>query len=114
MSRAIGQQKETLAIDYLTRLGYKVIDRNYRIKQGEVDIICIDKDVLVFVEVKYRASDEYGKAYEYVRPHKVRRIKMAAWHYIQNIERPLPQTYRIDVVAIDGDTISYYQNIPTQ
>lgn len=112
MSKTIGQQKEALAADYLAGLGYRVIDRNYRIKQGEVDIICVDKEVLVFVEVKYRASDEYGKAYEYVRPHKIRRIKMAAWHYIQNADRAIPQTYRIDVVAIDGDQISYYQNIP--
>ncbi len=114
MSLRIGHEKEALAMDYLSALGFKIIERNYRIKQGEVDIICIDGSALVFVEVKYRSSDDHGTAVEYVRPYKIRRIMKAAWHYIKHATRPLPENYRIDVIAIDGDQISYYKNIPTQ
>ncbi len=113
MSLRIGHEKEALAMQYLESIGLKMIERNYRIKQGEVDIICIDNDTLVFVEVKYRSCDDHGKAVEYVRPYKVNRIMKAAWHYIKAANRPLPDNYRIDVIAIDGDEISYYKNIPT-
>ncbi len=112
MSLRIGCEKEALAIDYLRQLGFTIIARNYRIKQGEIDVVCIDRDTLVFVEVKYRSSDDCGKAVEYVRPYKVKRILKAAWHYIENAARPLPENYRIDVVAIDGEVITYYKNIP--
>ncbi len=100
-------------MNYLTARGFKIIARNYRIRQGEVDIIALQGDALVFIEVKYRSSDDHGKAFEYVRPYKVRRIMKAAWHFIQTAERLLPTNYRIDVIAIDGQDISYYKDIPT-
>ncbi len=112
MSLRVGHEKEALAMHYLESLGYKIIERNYRIKQGEVDIICVDGSTLIFVEVKYRSTADHGKAVEYVRPYKVRRIMKAAWHYIKNTTRPLPENYRIDVIAIDGEVINYYKNIP--
>lgn len=114
VSKKIGKQMEDLAVRYLSSLGYKIIARNYSIKQGEIDIVCIDREVLAFIEVKYRSSDDYGRAYEYVRPYKIRRIKKAAWHFIQNSNIPLPEVYRVDVVAIDGEAVSYFKNIPTE
>ncbi len=111
VSKNIGKIMEDFAAQYLKEMGYKVIEQNYRIKQGEIDIICIDNETLVFVEVKYRSSDDYGRAYEYIRPQKISRIKKAAWHYIQNSKVSLPQTYRIDAVTIDGQEVSYYKNI---
>ncbi len=112
MSRRRGSEMEALAADYLTEKGFKIVARNYTIRQGEVDIIALDDDALVFIEVKYRANAEHGSAVEYVRPYKVRRIMKAAWHYIKGATRPLPDNYRIDVVAIDGSTINHYRNIP--
>ncbi len=112
MSRQLGSEKEAQAVEYLTARGFKVIERNYRIEQGEIDIVALDGDALVFVEVKYRSNAEYGKAVEYVRPYKIRRIMKAAWHYIKHAKRQLPENYRIDVVAIDGTEINYYRNIP--
>lgn len=58
--RAIGTEYETLACEYLTRHGYQILCRNFRCRQGEIDIIARDRDYLVFIEVKYRRDDHEG------------------------------------------------------
>lgn len=55
--RAIGTEYETLACEYLTRHGYQILCRNFRCRQGEIDIITRDRDYLVFIEVKYRRDE---------------------------------------------------------
>ncbi len=111
MSQQIGFEAEKKACDYLEEeLGFQIVTRNYRTPMGEIDIIAIDKKVLVFVEVKYRKNTSHGKAYEYVTRAKIAKIKRAAWHFIK--KRPdLPRDFRIDVVAMDGQEINYYKNI---
>lgn len=114
MSRKIGTEKEEEALLFLQNMGYKVLERNFQTKFGEVDLICIDEDCLVFVEVKYREKSDFGRAYEYVTPAKIKKIKKAAWAYIKKHACHLPDSYRLDVIAIDGDEVSYFRNVPTE
>lgn len=111
MSRQVGNQKELEAGAFLKEKGFKLIASNHTTKFGEIDLIAIDGQVLVFIEVKYRSNDRHGKAVEYVTPSKIAKMKRAAWHFIQNAGDDLPQTYRMDVVGIDGDKMTHYQNI---
>ena len=93
-----GQRAETLALEYLLEQGLKLKERNYRCRMGEVDLILQDGNGIVFVEVRYRASDRYGSALESVDTRKQARIVAAASHYLtaKRIDRPA----RFDVVAV--------------
>lgn len=96
---SLGQQGETLACRYLSRLGYRVLARNYRTKQGEIDIIAEEQNSLVFVEVKTRRGHQCGHPFEAVTPGKCRQISKAALHYLAETGRE-GQAARFDVVAI--------------
>jgi len=111
MSRKKGDAYEELASEYLKQMGFRIMEKNFSTKFGEIDLVCIDDDALVFVEVKYRESDKYGRAVEFVTPSKLRKIKKAAWGYIKKNACHLPDNYRIDVVAIDGEEVSYFRNV---
>lgn len=100
---AIGNQAETLACKYLRTHGYKVIERNYKDKFCEIDIVAHNKDYIVFVEVKYRARADYGGAAGAVTPAKLAQMTRAAEYYLS--QRPEFSIYqpRLDVVTISGD-----------
>lgn len=117
MSRAVGQRYESHAADYLRRQGYRILEQNYTTKFGEIDLVAIDGDTLVFVEVKYRATDSHGKGYSFVTPQKLRKLERAVWHYIKAHACHLPHNYRLDVVSIDGPDMDsaevvHYTNVP--
>lgn len=95
-----GSQGEDLACQYLRKLGYKILQRNFRIRGGEIDIICKDKDYLVFVEVKARYSHEYGLPSESITPWKIKALSKTALFYIQKIKWG-DRGYRIDFVSVD-------------
>jgi putative endonuclease len=85
MSRArviLGETGETLACEELQRRGYAIVARNYRRRSGEIDIIALDAQTLVFVEVKTRAGAEYGGAAEAVTWTKRRRLSATAADFI--------------------------------
>src|SRR3989344_5394776 len=95
-----GNYGEDLAIKYLKNLGYKILERNFRIRGGEIDIVAKDGDYLVFVEVKARWSHEYGLPVESITPWKIKALLKTALFYCVKIkwgDRP----YRIDMVSID-------------
>lgn len=95
-----GNYGETLAVNYLKKLGYKILERNYRIRGGEIDIVARDGECLVFIEVKARWSHEYGLPVESITPWKIRALIKTASFYCVKVkweDRP----YRIDVVLID-------------
>ena len=97
-----GRYGENLAVEFLTKRGYKIIERNFRIRGGEIDIIAQDGNTLVYVEVKTRTTNQFGLPQEAVTYKKIRFLKRAAKFYRNN--RPtlnLPQLERIDVVAIN-------------
>jgi len=79
----VGDIGENFAADLLTNSGYQVIERNYRTKAGEIDIIAIKNGVLHFVEVKTRNGDQYGYPSEAVTAAKQMHIKKAAEQYLQ-------------------------------
>ena len=98
--RRIGDSGERFAADYLERQGHRVIARNVRRREGEVDLITIDGDTLVFVEVKLRRAGRFGEAVEALTAAKQRRLQALAEVYAA--EHPdLPQTQRIDLVAVE-------------
>lgn len=65
-----GKIGEDMATEYLNKKGYKILERNFECRQGEIDIIALDKDEIVFVEVKTRTSKKYGLAAEAVDENK--------------------------------------------
>lgn len=96
----IGNQCESIACDYLKKLGYKILKRNYRIRGGEIDIVAQDKDYLVFVEVKTRHSHDYGLPVESMTPWKVNFLLKTAKFYLQQINYG-DGPYRVDFVSVD-------------
>jgi putative endonuclease len=97
--KEIGQRGEEMAVAYLQNLGYKVLERNYRCKLGEVDIIARDNDTLVFIEVRTRSSLDFGLPQESINRRKRHQISKVALEYM--IRRKLKNIpARFDVVAI--------------
>lgn len=95
----IGKIGEGIACGYLRRRGYKILERNYKTKIGEIDIVARDGNVLVFVEVKTRASDLYGTPEEAINARKMRKLTQLAELYMNR--KGLYQTKaRFDVVGI--------------
>ena len=81
--QAFGKAGEDLAVRYLKKKGYKVLEQNYTCPVGEIDIIARDKKTIVFVEVKTRRSMSYGSARLAITPHKQRKISMTALYYLK-------------------------------
>lgn len=95
-----GKHGENIASKYLEELGYKIIERNFRIKGGEIDIIAQDKEYLVFIEVKTRYSHNFGLPIESITPWKVKFLLKTAQFYIQKIGWK-DRLYRLDFVGVD-------------
>ena len=95
----LGAWGEDQAVDYLCRQGLKIVERNFRTRVGEVDIIARDKRFLIFVEVKTRRSHFFGTPQEAVGQRKQRQIIRTAQWYLQNHKNEKLQP-RFDVVAI--------------
>lgn len=91
---------ETIASNYLTKKGYKIIERNYRKGYGEIDIIAIHKNILVFLEVKTRTTLLFGGAIESISEYKLRSLIKTARYY-RLLHPNLPEMLRIDAVLID-------------
>jgi len=97
--RHIGESGESLAVKFLKKNGYKIIQQNYRCKLGEIDIIARDGRVLAFIEVKARRTDHFGGPKWAVTPRKQRKISMVALEYLKETEQ-MGSKARFDVVAI--------------
>lgn len=98
-----GQWAEEQAEKYLCRQGLRICARNYGIKSGEIDIIVRDQEQLVFVEVRYRHSDSFGTAAESVTPHKQKKLRRAALHYLQKNKLNEQCPCRFDIVAMSAN-----------
>jgi putative endonuclease len=97
----LGKTGEDLAVDALASRGYAILDRRYRTRHGEIDIVARDGETTVFIEVKARATVEFGTAAEAVTPQKQRRLVSMATDYLAR-HRLLERPCRFDVVAVDG------------
>ncbi len=97
-----GQMGERRAAAYLRLRGYQVLERNYRVPQGEIDLIARKRETLVFIEVKARKDDSHGTPIEAVSPQKVKRVSAAAAVFLSNYEQPY-NTCRFDIIAVGPD-----------
>ncbi|MDD4027193.1 MAG: YraN family protein [Candidatus Shapirobacteria bacterium] len=114
-----GKGGEEMARDFLAKKGYQIVEMNYENKIGEIDLIIIDKDWLVFVEVKLKVGDKFGNPEDMINKKKLSQIKRVAESYLV-LEKKVAKKfkkYRIDAVCImlnEDETlerITHYDNI---
>ncbi|RZT29630.1 putative endonuclease [Cupriavidus agavae] len=106
---ARGAQAEDRALAYLQRQGLAPVERNYRCKGGEIDLIMRAGDgTLVFVEVRQRRGRGFGGAAQSITPAKQRRVLLAASHYLAALGQVPP--CRVDVVAIEPGRLDWLAN----
>lgn len=107
---------EDKACEYLRKNGYKIIERNFRKGYGEIDIVAIHKNTLVFVEVKTRTSNQFGSPLESINYWKLKSLIKTAQYY-KLIHPKLPDSLRIDAVSVilsedyKVENIEYIENI---
>jgi putative endonuclease len=124
LKKSFGNLGEDIAVRYLEKQGFKILQRNFRIRNGEIDIIAIDPSTasktansvleksptLVFIEVKARSSRQFGSPLEAIGYYKLQALMRAAEYY-QISHRNLPKLMRIDAVAIEFDENNEVVNI---
>lgn len=108
--RAEGQQQESLGRRYLERAGLRFVAANVTFRGGEIDLVMEDRDSLVFVEVRARASSAFGGAAATVGPGKQRRLARAAGLFLAQHPRWSQRPCRFDVLAIDAGEIGWIRD----
>ena len=108
-TREVGFQAEARAERELVRLGYRILDRNFRGKRGELDLVAEDGDVLCFVEVRSRGRLDLGLPEETINREKRRRIALAAEEWLL-AQRSPERVCRFDVVAIDEERVTLHRD----
>ena len=110
--REIGARYEDLVASYLESCGYTVLERNFRCRYGEIDLVAADgsgeQPVLVFIEVKYRSSAAYGYGEEAVNARKQQRIRNAASFYLTRYQVKNSTPCRFDVIVFAGVRMRHY------
>jgi len=97
--QVLGAEGERAAEKFLRRQRYTIVERNYRCRSGEVDLIALDRSTVVFVEVKTRTQRGFGSPLEAVDPRKQRQVQRAAQHYLSE-KRLHDRDARFDVVGV--------------
>lgn len=114
MSREIGNIAEDAAVTALEGAGYKILERNYFARVGEIDIIATEGEVICFVEVKKRSYDSFGGGAAAITKNKVTKILKAARRYLYE-KKMLDRDYRLDAVIISGEGVpQIIKNIYTE
>ena len=108
-NRVLGSEAEAIACTYLEKMNYKIIEKNFRCRSGEIDIIALHQDYIVFVEVKYRKDYQCGYPREAVNYYKQKNITKVASYYLL-IKGAYYQSCRFDVVEITDKDIELIQN----
>ncbi len=108
-AKKFGSYGEELAAQYYKKLGYKIIGKNFRTRQGEIDIIAQKQNLIVFVEVKARAQNSIAQPCEFVDYKKQKKIILAAKYYIAKT-KDITSFFRFDVVEIIKDGNDYKLN----
>jgi len=112
-----GQFGEDLAADYCKdELGYRILVRNWRYKRDEVDLICMDNGVLVFVEVRARAENALVSGFYSVDKHKKDVLRRAYKQYLKQLQNP-PKHFRFDIIDVSislegAGNVRHYTNVP--
>ena len=97
-----GRAAEQQALEHLLRQGLQLLARNWLCKRGELDLVMLDGDTVVFVEVRYRLHAGWGGALESIDPRKQAKLIMAAQYFLQQEPRWAQSPCRFDVVALEG------------
>ena len=107
----LGKKYENMAIHYLKTQKYKIVERNFSCGAGEIDIIALDPEnnYIVFVEVKYRATNALGRPIEAITPAKVRKIYTTSQVYLK-IKGWLDKNIRFDAIEIIDDELRHIVN----
>lgn len=108
--RKLGLQKETLAAEYLTAQGVKVLEKNFYFRSGEIDLIVKDGQYLCFIEVKYRTSNQCGLPEDAVTWAKQKKIIFGAKRYLYQQRLSLDTPCRFDVISIYQENITWIRN----
>lgn len=108
--RKEGAYYENLVAEYLKTQGYEILEKNYRCRIGEIDLIAKEGETLVFVEVKYRRDDKMGNPKEAVNRKKQKKISMAASYYLMRECGRMDIPCRFDVAAVLGEQIEVVKN----
>lgn len=93
-----GRRGEAIALRYLRRKGYVLVDRNIHTRYGEVDLVCLDRGTLVFIEVKLRTTDTFGEPIDGVSPAKLLRLYRTIEVFL--VEHRWHRDFRIEIVGI--------------
>lgn len=109
-TREKGNFYEKCAVELIEKKGYNILERNYLLKGGEIDIIAKKDDTIVFLEIKHRSSDKFGVGEEAVDYNKLKRIYKTAKKYI-HIKRLYDYSFRFDVIAYNGKNVQWIENI---
>jgi len=110
-----GKEGEEMAAKWLKDRGYKILDKNNSTKWGEIDIIVSKNDILIFVEVKLKTTEDYGTPEEMIGKNKLMQVRRTAEMYLLNNPDIAKQfdRYQIDAICIVEETgrISHYENV---
>lgn len=98
-----GKIAEDIAAQYLSNKGLKLISRNFHCRFGEIDLIGLDKEILTFIEVRYRKSEQYLAVVETIDEHKCRKIIISSEYYLSKHKSYRSHQCRYDVIAITGE-----------
>lgn len=108
----LGKKGEQLAVDFLQKKGYEILERNYRYQKAEIDIIARLNDTLCAVEVKTRSTPDFGNPQDFVKPKQIQQLVKAIDFYV--IDNDLDVEVRFDIVAIIknklGTKIEFFEN----
>ena len=108
--RRTGAEYEEKAAEYLEGLGWRILERNYRCRTGEIDLIAKEGDYFVFVEVKYRATGAKGSALEAVDRKKAAQVRRVAGIYLYEKRLPEDTPCRFDAVGIDREAVTHIRD----
>lgn len=103
MSTSVGNQAEDAAARHLSELGYEVLSRNWRTPVCEIDIVAGKGDVIYFVEVKYRSSQNQGGGLEYITAKKLQQMRFAAQCWVE--DQKWTGDFRLSAVSVLGDFV---------
>ncbi|SFV69471.1 Predicted endonuclease distantly related to archaeal Holliday junction resolvase [hydrothermal vent metagenome] len=109
LKRKIGNKVEDYALKYLKNKGLSLIERNYLTKYGELDLVMLDNNTLVFIEIRYRKKSDFGSAVETVNLKKQKKIINTAEYFLNEYEQYQHYDCRFDVLGVDN--ILKYKNV---
>jgi len=101
----LGKKGEQLAVDYLLKHGYSIVERNYRFQKAEVDIIAKKETILAIIEVKTRSTSDFGNPQDFVKPKQIQHLVKAVDEYVT--KNNLDVEVRFDIIALVKQSNSF-------